>query len=95
MNPHTRRRQILNLVRLPIPPLPHVGSILSGIGVKFIIGSGDQIGPIQADYLDTNSLGSVSSPADLRKPLPPVVARTTMNSAEPTRTIIVPEGTSA
>ena len=38
MNPHTRRRQILNLVRLPIPPLPHVGSILSGIDHKFIIG---------------------------------------------------------
>ena len=30
MNPHTRRRQNLNLVRLPIPPLPHRSLILSG-----------------------------------------------------------------
>ena len=95
MNPHTRRRQILNLVRLPIPPLPHVGSILSGIGFNFIIGSRDQVGQTTADYLDTNSSGCLSSPADLRKPLPPVVASTTMKSAAPTRTIMVPEGTSA
>lgn len=95
MNPHTRRRQILNLVRLPIPPLPHVGSILSGIGANFIIGSRDQFGQTKANYLETNSSGCLSSPADLRKPLPPVVASTTMKSAAPTRTIIVPEGTSA
>ncbi len=94
MNPHTRRRQILNLVRLPIPPLPHVGSILSGIGANFIIGSGNWVTERPADYLDTKSSEWLSSPAERRKPLPPVAARTTMKSAAPTRTIIVPEGTS-
>jgi len=72
-----------------------VGSILSGIGANFIIGSRDQVGQTMADYLDTNSSGCLSSPADLRKPLPPVVASTTMKRAAPTRTIMVPEGTSA
>jgi len=72
-----------------------VGSILSGIGAKLIIGSGEPVGLILAVYLDTNSSGCLSSPADLLKPLPPVVARTTMKSAAPTKTIMVPEGTSA
>ena len=95
MNPHTRRRQILNLVRLPIPPLPHVGSILSGIEPKFIIGSGGLGQPVSDSYLDTRFSEWLSSPAERLRPLPPVVARTTINSAAPTSTIIVPDGTSA
>ena len=61
----------------------------------FIIGPSDWFGLNQASFVDTASSGWEPSPADLRKPRPPVSARTTMKSADPTRTIIVPDGTSA
>ena len=95
MNPHTRRRQILNLVRLPIPPLPHVGSIVSGIAANLIIGPSAQLGETSADYLVTISSGCRSRPAERRDPRPPLDTSTIMKSAAPTRTIMVPEGTSA